>query len=258
MLQISAELVERQTVGVAQELRLHAPDLARQLTAGQAVLVRAGWGVDPYLRRTFYPIALDAETFTLRVPPGGDWGHAWLAAAAVGATLDCLGPVGNGFKLAESAHNVLCLGEGEHAWTLLPALQAAAERGAAVALAVDASSPRDAIPAHRLPATVEYHLATASGGHGSGRGGKLAENLPTWLRWADAVLAAGSLDFYARLSEAVTVARFRVGRGFAQILYPATFLCGTGACQSCAADVAGGRRRVCLRGPVFDLADLER
>ena len=50
--------------------------------------------------------------------------------------------------------------------------------------------------------------------------------------------------------------RYEISRGFVQALYPATFLCGNGACQTCVADVAGGRRRVCQRGPVFDLADV--
>ncbi len=87
--------------------------------------------------------------------------------------------------------------------------------------------------------------------------GRTAAWLQELLPWADALLAAGSLEFYAGLATAVKQARYGLRRGFAQVLYPATILCGTGACQACAADVAGGRRRVCLRGPVFDLADLE-
>ena len=63
---------------------MRAPELARRLVPGQAVLVKCGWGLEPYLRRTFYPIAIDAETWTLRVPPSGDWGHAWLRARALG------------------------------------------------------------------------------------------------------------------------------------------------------------------------------
>jgi A/G-specific adenine glycosylase len=76
------------------------------------------------------------------------------------------------------------------------------------------------------------------------------------LTWADVVMAAGSLSFYRRLVEAIRIHRLVVRRGLAQVLYPATFLCGIGACLACAADVAGGRRRVCLRGPVFDLTDV--
>ena len=84
MLQITAELIDRYTIGPAQELTLRASGLARALVPGQAVLVKCGWGLEPYLRRTFYPIAVADETWTLRVPPGGDWGHAWLRAAPVG------------------------------------------------------------------------------------------------------------------------------------------------------------------------------
>ena len=70
MLQTTAELIDRRTTGPAQELTLRAPELARALVSGQAVLVKCGWGLEPYLRRTFYPIAVDDETRTLRVLSG--------------------------------------------------------------------------------------------------------------------------------------------------------------------------------------------
>jgi hypothetical protein len=66
MLQTTAELLDRMTTGPAQELTLRAPELARVLAPGQAVLLKCGWGLEPYLRRTFYPIAVDDETWTLR------------------------------------------------------------------------------------------------------------------------------------------------------------------------------------------------
>ena len=91
MLQTTATLISRQSSGPSQELVLHAPELVRQLAPGQAVLVKAGPGLDPYLRRTFYPVALDAETWTLRLPPSADWGAAWLRTAPLGLEIDCLG-----------------------------------------------------------------------------------------------------------------------------------------------------------------------
>jgi NAD(P)H-flavin reductase len=101
---------------------------------------------------------------------------------------------------------------------------------------------------------VEYRVARNEGGPGDA--GRLAGALGEWLGWADTVLAAGSLPFYGHLAEAIKAARFGVSRGFVQALYPQTFFCGTGACHSCVADLPSGRRRVCLRGPVFDLLDL--
>ena len=252
MLQITAELLERRTYGPAQELRLRAPELARRLSAGQAVLVRAAWGWEPFLRRTFHPVALDAESWTLRVPPSGDWGHAWLRTAAPGTGIDCLGPVGRGYRVESGVRNLLCIGEGEASWALLPAVVEADAAGLSTAFAVQAARERDLIPPGRLPAAVEYRLVRSEGGHGPGRVAALSE----WLGWADAVLAAGSLGFYGQLAEAIKAVRFGVSRGFAQVLYPQTFFCGTGACLSCVADLPGGRLRVCQRGPVFDLADL--
>ena len=254
MLQTTAELIERRIDGASQELRLHAPELTRQLSPGQPVLIKTGWDLQPYLRRTFYPVAIDDETWVIRLPPSGDWGHAWLRAAPLGTLLDCLGPVGQGFQLPDGSRNLLCIGEGEQAWALLPALRRTDANGLAVTLAMQSVNARALIPAERLSETVEYRVATADGSRG--HKGALAPILPELLAWAETVFAAGTLAFYAALAGIIAAARFGLRRGYAQVLYPATFLCGTGACQACAADVAGGRRRVCLRGPVFDLADI--
>ena len=261
MIQTAATLVERYTVGPTQELQLRAPALTRMLAPGQAVLVKCGWGLEPYLRRTFYAIAIDDASWTLRVPAGDDWGHAWLRAAPPGAELDCLGPVGNGYSLPNDVRNLLFLGEDDAAWALLPAIAQADARGLSVTLAMEAFGGRDLIPASRLPARVEYHTAICQRWPSSWPGSAnipegVAQFLPELLPWADALLAAGSLDFYARLADATRSARYGLSRGFAQVLYPAAFLCGVGACQACTADVSGGRRRVCQRGPVFDLADV--
>ena len=256
MLQITAQLIERRAAGPTQEIRLAAAELARVLEPGQAVLVKTGWGLEPYLRRTFYPIAIDAETWTFRVPPGADWGHAWLRAAAVGTEIDCLGPVGAGYRLAGGVRNLLCLGEGDATWALLPALAQADALGLAVTLAMAGRTQRELIPVQRLPVNVEYRTVGMMGTEGTGGTEGTRRLLAELLPWADAVLAAGSLAFYEQLAGVVKATRFALTRGFCQALYPATFLCGVGACQACVADVAGGRRRVCQRGPVLDLADV--
>ncbi len=264
ILQVQAEIVERRFSGAAQELRLAAPALAAQLDPGQPVLLRGGWGRDPFLRRAFYPIAIDGETFTLRLLPAGDLGQAWLAAAPIASQVDCLGPVGVGFAVPPGARNLLCLGEDAAAWMLLPLVAQAVESpgisnrpgGLAVTLAVEALSSRDLLPASRLTPTVEYHLATLDGSQG--RRGRLGGLLNELLPWADAVCAAGSLPFYERLHAAVQAVRYNPPRGFCQVHYAGQILCGVGACQACRVDLATGRRRACLRGPVFDLLDLRR
>jgi dihydroorotate dehydrogenase electron transfer subunit len=256
MIQTRALLSDREPSGAAQLLQLQAPELAALLQPGQAVLIATGWGLDPYLRRTFYPVAITEESFTIRLPLDGDRGRAWLRMAATGAELDCLGPVGHGFSLPAQTRRILCLGQGDAAWTLLPLVRAASARGYAVTLAVEALTRRQLIPAAMLPVSVEYHIATTDGS--AGRKGDLRAQLPALLSWADAVVAAADMAFYRHLGRAIEETRVLLPKGYAQALYQMDFLCGTGACQACAVDIAGGRRRVCLRGPVFDLVDILR
>jgi dihydroorotate dehydrogenase electron transfer subunit len=252
--QITATVSERRPVGAGLELTLFAPELARALGPGRAVLVRAGPGLAPYLRRTFYPIAIGTETWTLRIPPSRDWGHAWLRTVAVGAEIDCLGPVGNGWQVSAGVRNLLCLGQGEYAWSLLPLISWADAAGLAVTLVAGASIARESLPAHLLPPSVEYHLVTADGRPEVTA--SLLSTLSDLLPWADGLIAAAPNGLYEPLAATIEGVRYGLTSGFAQVLYETDFLCGVGACQACAADVAGGRRRVCLRGPVFDLVSV--
>lgn len=252
--QVIATLAERRPTGPALELVLAAPEIARLLAPGQSVLVKAGPALSPYLRRTFYPVDLGADDFTIRIPPSTDWGDAWLRVAPVGAEVDCLGPVGNGFSVESGVRNVLCVGEGASAWSLLPLINWADAAGLSVTFVVGARGTRGVLPAVRLPASVEYHLVTTDGAPDVIR--PLMSTLSDLLPWADVLCAALPVAAYALLGETVRTARYALSRGFAQAIYGTQFLCGTGACQSCVADMAGGRRRVCLRGPVFDLVDL--
>jgi dihydroorotate dehydrogenase electron transfer subunit len=249
-------IVDRQAVGPAVEIMLRAPEIARLVGPGQPVLVKAGPTLSPYLRRTFYPIAIDAEHLTLRIAPSTDWGDAWLRVAPVGGELDCLGPVGNGFSVEGDVRNLLCAGEGVHAWSLLPLIRWADAAGLSVTFVASALSTRWALPPARLPSGVEYHLVTSDGRPDVVL--PLMSTLSDVLPWADRLCVAMNADVYGVLADTVRAARFALSPGFAQALYPAHFLCGTGACQACVSDVAGGRRRVCLRGPVFDLAALVR
>jgi dihydroorotate dehydrogenase electron transfer subunit len=252
--QAGAIIVDRRTTGPAVEVVLRVPEIAHLLAPGQPVLLKAGPALSPYLRRTVYPIAIDAEHLTLRVEPSTDWGDAWLRVAPVGAELDCLGPVGHGFTVESGVRNLLCVGEGSHSWTLLPLIGWADAAGLSVTFVVGAQSTRWALQPARLPAGVEYHLVTSDGRLDVLR--PLMSTLSDLLPWADALCAALSGAAYNTLADTIRTARFALSPGFAEALYPAQFLCGTGACQACVADVAGGRRRVCLRGPVFDLVDL--
>ena len=254
MQQIIGEIISRETHVGGQELRIQAPALARELKPGQPVLVHGAWGADPLLRRMFYPIQIEAESWVLRLPPSGDRAHAWLRAAPIGTQIDCLGPIGAGFHRPADRRRVLCLGQEGESWTVLPAATLCAEDGAQVALVLIGASRRDLVPPARVPPLVEVHLQVPDGD--ANTLGRLARQLSEMITWADLVLAAGDLAFYAELASIIREARFGLQRGFAQLLHPVRLMCGYGACQACAVDLVAGSRQVCVSGPVFDLVDV--
>ena len=249
ILQVQAEIVDRKFSGAAQELRLVAPALAAQLNPGQPVLVRAGWGRDPFLRRASTRLPWMAKASRCACCPAATWARPGWPLRRPGSTVDCLGPVGFGFAVPPGTRNLLCLGEEAAAWMLLPLVAQAVEPpgtngrpgGLVVTLAVEALGSRDLLPASRLPPTIEFHLATLDGSQG--RRGRLGGLLNELLTWADAVLRAGSPAFYDRLHAAIQATRYNPPRGFCQIHHAGQILCGVGSCQACRVDLATGRRR---------------
>ena len=130
MIQTTVELINRHAVGPAQELTLRAPRVRPAPSVpGQAVLMKTGWGLEPYLRRTFYPIAIGDEAWAIRVLRAGRGAMPSLRATAVGTTIDCLGPVGIGYLVPLGVRNVLCIGVGESTWTLMPVVVQAEVHG---------------------------------------------------------------------------------------------------------------------------------
>ncbi|MHB8054263.1 MAG: ferredoxin reductase domain-containing protein, partial [Candidatus Aminicenantales bacterium] len=96
----SARIIRKTSWGDFHLFRLESAALAEGAAPGQFLMVRVSDGFDPLLRR---PISLHDA--------GRDWleiffrvagrGTALLAANKEGDTLDCLGPLGKGYRLEE-------------------------------------------------------------------------------------------------------------------------------------------------------------
>ncbi len=252
MNQVQAAITHREQRGGSLHMQLENAQLASQLHPGQAILLRTAPGYDPFLRRTYYPIALGEQAFVLRIPPGSDRGDAWLRILPEGSLLDCLGPVGQGFVLSPGCRRLLCVGMGEHAWPLLPLVWQAVQQQIAVTFIVIASSPRQTPAPQHLPVSAEYRRLAPDPRLG------WPPALDELIAWADQIAAAAPRAHYRALATCIQEQRIVLPPDYAHVLVQTDFLCGRGACQACATDIAGGRRRVCLRGPVFDIRDVIR
>ncbi|MCX6044748.1 MAG: hypothetical protein NT075_06505 [Chloroflexi bacterium] len=259
-------------------LTLQMPDnLAQGIVGGRYFLVRCGaqtalereeqWQF--YLRQPLFVASCgrvkqeqgedqtDAEArayelWELILPDSQTPGYRWLAAQAEGASLNLLGPLGQGFTLLPQSRNLLVLATADRAAALLALIEPMLDRGGRVTLIVHtrgAATDNPLLPLLSIP--VEVHLASTDA--------QWQQQITETLLWADQLCAAVPATMFQPLAEAIRQKRFRLEQEFAQVLVEADLACGIGACLACVIPVAnGGYTRACVHGPVFDLTQLVR
>lgn len=193
----------------------------------------------------------EEEVWELLLPASSDPGYHWVAEQAVGATINLIGPLGQGFALPAHSRHLLLLATTDRAAILLPLLDPILDKGGHVTLVL-ATTPGNENPLlPLLPLPVEVRLATTEQEWQK----QLTETLP----WADQLCAALPATHFQPLADLIRRKRFRLDPGFAQVLIEADLVCGVGACLACIVPIAnGGYTRACVHGPVFDLTALVR
>jgi len=171
---------------------------------------------------------------------------------AVGERLDCLGPLGNGFKLHRGSRNLLLMGGGSGIGPIVAMARYAVSVGCSVVVLFGFRSSDRVYPSHLLPAEVEYLIATDDGS--AGHRGMVTDLASDFLGWADAVYACGPRPMYLTLLEMVRVAGVRKS---VQVSLEENMACGVGACFGCVVETRRGEMKsVCEDGPVFELREL--
>jgi NAD(P)H-flavin reductase len=250
MRQTDALITGLDTSGPFARVTLAASDVASGLAAGRFVLADLG----DTLRTPLFPARLGAEGFDILVPPD----HP-AALLQPGATVNVLGPLGQGFEVQTSVRRLLLVADAAHLPTLLSLAQpknqvSSTEPGYSVALLLSAPTASELYPVRFLPPALEVHIVTADGS--AGQKGSPLDLFPELARWADCVCIAGEQDTYPALAHILREVRLGPGPGFAQALVVPPLVCGVGACQGCAVETTHGIKLACTDGPVFDLLAL--
>jgi len=237
-------------------LRLRAPTLIKGMRPGQFLLASTE---TEYVRRPFFPVALEADGFSVLLPPDGP-----LSRLGPGDEVDCIGPLGKGFPLPSSTHNLLLLARshvfgasaGQNGVSfLLTLIDHALVAGTRVLLIHEAPTAAQLFPPTGLPPGVEVRLVTSDGSRG--HAGAALDLLPELAQWADQVCAVGDPEWYAALVRALREHRLRLSEGFAWgVLAPEIMPCGLGVCGGCAVETKRGYQYPCTDGPVFDLTKI--
>ena len=232
--------------------------IAPRLRPGEFVnvLCRDGASFDPLLRRPYSAFAVDpypvAGTMTLLIRPFGR-GSQWLASRLPGERIDIMGPLGNHFEMAERSERLLMVAGGVGVAPLAHLTQDALRAGKSVTFLMGAATADTLLSAQRLPAEVEYVVATDDGSRG--HAGFVTDLVPDYLQWADQIFACGPDPMLRSL--AGVARRERVGRRpTIHVSVERTMACGVGACLGCVLETRHGMQTSCVTGPVFPVEEM--
>ncbi|MHB0867845.1 MAG: dihydroorotate dehydrogenase electron transfer subunit [Chloroflexota bacterium] len=248
----TAEIIEkRQITADLWDIKLRAPQIAREARPGQFLHVRVADGVDPLLRRPMSIYRIGQDTIDLLVRPAGR-GSRMMVEKGVGEPLDCMGPMGNGFTIHPSSRNLLMVGGGSGIGPMVALADHAVAKGLSVVVLFGFRSADRVFPSDLLPAEVEYGIATDDGS--AGHDGLVTELVGDYLGWADQVYACGPRPMYLSLLD---ITRRTGIRKSVQVSLEENMACGVGACFGCVVETRGGEMKsVCEDGPVFEMRDL--
>jgi dihydroorotate dehydrogenase electron transfer subunit len=231
-------------------MRVEAPEAARDARAGQFLHVRCvrPGGYDPLLRRPISIFRVDRDQLWMYYDVVGR-GTEFLAGLHEGDRLDCLGPLGQPFRIPPSARHLLMVGGGIGLAPLVALAEEAFARELSVTILAGFRSGARALPAHLLPPQAEYVVATEDGA--IGHRGYVTELVPQFVGWADALFACGPTRMLQSLQSVTRDTTKPI-----QVSLEERMGCAMGVCLSCVLQTRQGLKRVCRDGPVFDLADL--
>lgn len=211
----------------------------------------------PFFRRPMSTYKADPVTgqveFLYKVTGKGTFGLETLVERQ---TLEILGPLGKGFDLDPNWHHMTIVARGVGLATLAPLAEAAHALGIKLTAVLSARSEKSLLSRERF-ASLGAEVISVLDEDGSSS----MENIETLLRkviadqGSNALFTCGSkrlTRLLKRLSSELDLA--------GQVALEQQMVCGLGMCQCCVDvfEVDGLKvgKRVCLEGPVFDLAEV--
>ncbi len=242
---------DARTILSNQLIWLKCPEVAREAKPGQFVMVRCGG--ECILPRPFSIHQINKEgdmALFFAVWEDGK-GTRWLSHRCVNDEVELIGPLGNGFSIYPTSHNLLLVAGGIGVAPLCFLAQHALKQECSVTLLLGASTATQLYPRHLLPGEAELIVATEDGI--AGQKGVITALLPDFADWADQIFACGPIPMYREMY----AHRGELLKGKpVQVSLEVRMGCGRGVCYGCTIKTKQGRKRVCEDGPVFDLDDI--
>jgi len=238
-------------------LVLKAPEVAAAALPGQFVMLRVSENMDPLLARPFGISSLPSRTSIELIYRVAGRGTALLTLREEGHALNLLGPLGNGFPLPDKGATPVLVAGGSG----FPPLHFLSLRAGAHAHFFIGARNRECLPPAAVlkslkEHTARVHVATEDGS--SGQRGMSTDILNAFLTKME---KKTRLALYACGPHAMLAAVSRIAALHSipcSVSLEERMACGLGACMGCSVGMkAGGYKRVCKEGPVFDSREID-
>jgi dihydroorotate dehydrogenase electron transfer subunit len=226
----------------------NCPKIAAKARPGQFIMVNCG---DTTLPRPFSinRITGNSELSLFFAVLENGTGTEWLAERKTGDTVKVLGPLGKGFIIDETSHNILLIGGGMGIAPLVFMAEEAARKGISVTLMYGTQN-KNRYPLESVLPGVNIVNATEDGS--LGYHGMITEIIPEYLDEADQVFICGPTAMYKYIQSQNVIKDKPV-----QVSLEVRMACGRGICYGCTIQTVNGKKRVCEDGPVFDFNDID-
>jgi dihydroorotate dehydrogenase electron transfer subunit len=238
-------------------LVLKAPEMAAVALPGQFVMLRVSEDLDPLLARPFGISAVPTRSSIEIIYRVVGRGTMLLTNREAGYTLSLLGPLGKSFPLPGKDITPVLVGGGSG----FPPLHFLAQRGGTKAHFFIGSRNKECLPPAGImksfrEVTSKVHVATEDGS--AGVRGMSTDVLNAFLTKME---KKTHLVIYACGPHAMLAAVSRIAAEHAIPCYVSMeerMACGLGACMGCSIPMkAGGYKRACKEGPVFDSKEID-
>jgi len=234
-------------------MAIKAPAICALARPGQFIMLRPGRiNDDPLLRRPFSIHQIESDNLVILYRVVGR-GTALMAGAATGDTVDILGPLGQGFNLADKERHILVGGGMGTAPLLL--LADRLKQNTELIITIGARSKNELVAIDELAETGGVPVQVATDDGSMGHHGLVTELLtPLADSPATMVYSCGPEPMMR------AVARVCQDKGWdCQVSMEKEMACGIGACLGCIVPKKGlnqGYHHVCSDGPVFKAESL--
>jgi dihydroorotate dehydrogenase electron transfer subunit len=238
-------------------LVLKAPEAAAAALPGQFVMLRVTENMDPLLARPFGISSVPSKSSVEIVYRVVGRGTTLLTAMEAGHTLSLLGPLGKGFPMPDKGTTPVLVAGGSG----FPPLYFLSQHAGSRAHLFIGSRNKECLPPAGIikrfkEVTAKVHIATEDGSMGTK--GMTTDSVNTFLSKME---QKTPLVIYACGPHPMLAAVNKIAAEHSIPCYVSMeerMACGLGACMGCSIPMkAGGYKRACKEGPVFDAREIE-